>query len=178
VHGERDPVVWPLVRASLRAERHRRVTSPNAPLQTAQAPQIINGERVVVPAANIQLLGSSAPTLVGGVADQRFNSRFRDYNTHQPTQVVAIETSATGALVPSGGGGLGRPVIIYVNRNSLQGGLSGLRPDFDRTQRPRSTGTLAFFDYRNNAVVVYLDSEKKGGIMPQPRVRRPGLNAG
>jgi hypothetical protein len=33
-----------------------------------------------------------------------------------PTQVVAIETSATGALVPSGGGGLGRSVIIYVKQ--------------------------------------------------------------
>jgi uncharacterized protein (TIGR03437 family) len=66
-----------------------------------------------VPAANIQYSGL-APTLVGV---WQINVLIPDSvitTPTNPTQVVVIQTNAAGGLVPSGGGGLGRAVIIYV----------------------------------------------------------------
>jgi len=86
----------------------------NAPLQTPQAPQLIMGTDFV-PAANIQYSGL-APTLVGV---WQLNVLIPDTvitTPTNPTQVVAIQTNAAGAPVASGGGGIGRPVIIYVKQ--------------------------------------------------------------
>jgi uncharacterized protein (TIGR03437 family) len=86
----------------------------NAPLQTPQAPQLIMGTGFV-PAANIQYSGL-APTLVGV---WQLNVLIPDTvitTPTNPTQVVALETNAAGSPVPSGGGGIGRAVIIYVKQ--------------------------------------------------------------
>jgi uncharacterized protein (TIGR03437 family) len=85
---------------------------PNAPLKTPQSPQLIMGTDFV-PAANIQYSGL-APTLVGV---WQLNVLIPDTvitTPTNPTQVVAIITNAAGQEVPSGGGGIGRSVIIYV----------------------------------------------------------------
>jgi len=79
----------------------------NAPLQTPQLPQLIMGTGFVPP-ANIQYSGLS-PALVGV---WQINVLIPDSvisTATNPTQVIAIQDN-----VPSGGGGLGRPVIIYV----------------------------------------------------------------
>ena len=84
----------------------------NVPLKTPQPPQLIMGTNFV-PAANIQYSGL-APTLVGV---WQLNVLIPDTVITlptNPTQVVAIQTDAAGKPVPSGGGGIGRPVIIYV----------------------------------------------------------------
>jgi uncharacterized protein (TIGR03437 family) len=86
----------------------------NAPLPTPQAPQLIMGTNFV-PAANI-LYSGLAPTLVGV---WQLNVLIPDSvitTPTNPTQVVAIQTNAAGGPVPSGGGGLGRAVIIYVKQ--------------------------------------------------------------
>ena len=86
----------------------------NAPLKTPQAPQVIMGTNFV-PAANIQYFGL-APTLVGV---WQLNVLIPDTVITlptNPTQVVVLQTNADGTLVPSGGGGLGRAVIIYVKQ--------------------------------------------------------------
>jgi uncharacterized protein (TIGR03437 family) len=86
----------------------------NAPLQTPQVPLVIMGTDFV-PAANIQYSGL-APSLVGV---WQLNVLIPDSvitTPTNPTQVVAIQTNAAGNLVPSGGGGLGRAVIIYVKQ--------------------------------------------------------------
>ncbi len=86
----------------------------NAPLQTPQVPLVIMGTDFV-PAANIQYSGL-APSLVGV---WQLNVLIPDSvitTPTNPTQVVAIQTNAAGQLVPSGGGGLGRAVIIYVKQ--------------------------------------------------------------
>jgi uncharacterized protein (TIGR03437 family) len=86
----------------------------NAPLATPQAPELIMGTNFV-PAANIQYSGL-APTLVGV---WQLNVLIPDTvitTPTNPTQVVAIQTNTAGTQVPSGGGGIGRPVIIYVKQ--------------------------------------------------------------
>ena len=82
-------------------------TVSNTQLQTPQPPIVIMGTGPV-PTANIQYSGL-APTLVGV---WQLNVLIPDTVITlptNPTQVIAIENN-----VPSGGGGLGRPVIIYV----------------------------------------------------------------
>jgi uncharacterized protein (TIGR03437 family) len=81
----------------------------NAPLKTPQEPVLIMGTGPV-PAANIQYSGL-APTLVGV---WQINVQIPDTVITlptNPTQVVAILNNT-----PSGGGGLGRAVIIYVKQ--------------------------------------------------------------
>ena len=81
----------------------------NAPLQTPQVPEIIVGTGFVPP-ANVQYSGLS-PALVGV---WQINVLIPDSvitTPTEPTQVIAIQDN-----VPSGGGGLGRPVIIYVKQ--------------------------------------------------------------
>jgi uncharacterized protein (TIGR03437 family) len=78
-------------------------------LQTPQVPELIMGTGFV-PAANIQYSGL-APTLVGV---WQVNVLIPDSvitTPTNPTQVVAILNN-----VPSGGGGLGRALIIYVKQ--------------------------------------------------------------
>jgi uncharacterized protein (TIGR03437 family) len=86
----------------------------NAPLSTPQVPLLIMGTNYV-PAANIQYSGLS-PALVGV---WQINVLIPDSvitTPTNPTQVVAELATPTGALIPSGGGGLGRSVIIYVKQ--------------------------------------------------------------
>jgi uncharacterized protein (TIGR03437 family) len=86
----------------------------NAQLQTTQVPQLIMGT-AYVPAANIKYSGL-APTLVGV---WQINVLIPDTvitTPTNPTQVVALLNNAAGAPVPSGGGGVGRAVIIYVKQ--------------------------------------------------------------
>jgi uncharacterized protein (TIGR03437 family) len=81
----------------------------NAQLQTAYVPEIIMGTGPVPP-ANVKYAGL-APTLVGV---WQINVLIPDTvitTPTNPTQVVAIQNS-----VVSGGGGVGRPVIIYVKQ--------------------------------------------------------------
>ena len=81
----------------------------NAALRTPSAPQVIMGTDFV-PAANIQYSGL-APTLVGV---WQVNVLIPDTvitTPTNPTQVIAIFNN-----VPSGGGGLGRALIIYVKQ--------------------------------------------------------------
>lgn len=81
----------------------------NAPLSTPSAPLIIMGTNFV-PSANI-LYSGLAPTLVGV---WQINVLIPDSVITEPdfpTQVVAIVNN-----VPSGGGGLGRPIQIYVKQ--------------------------------------------------------------
>jgi uncharacterized protein (TIGR03437 family) len=81
----------------------------NAPLQTPQVPELIMGTGFVPP-ANIQYSGLS-PALVGV---WQINVLIPDSvitTPTIPTQVIAIQDN-----IPSGGGGLGRPVIIYVKQ--------------------------------------------------------------
>jgi uncharacterized protein (TIGR03437 family) len=82
----------------------------NAPLSTPQVPALIMGTDFV-PAANIQYSGL-APTLVGV---WQVNVLIPDSvitTPTFPTQVVAF----LGNSPPSGGGGLGRPLQIYVKQ--------------------------------------------------------------
>jgi uncharacterized protein (TIGR03437 family) len=81
----------------------------NTPLKTPQTPELIMGTDFVPP-ANIQYSGLS-PALVGV---WQINVLIPDSvitTPTNPTQVIAIQNN-----VPSGGGGLGRPVIIYVKQ--------------------------------------------------------------
>jgi uncharacterized protein (TIGR03437 family) len=81
----------------------------NAPLKTPQTPEVIVGTGFV-PTANVQYSGLS-PALVGV---WQLNILIPDSvitTPTNPTQVIAIQNN-----VPSGGGGLGRPVIIYVKQ--------------------------------------------------------------
>lgn len=81
----------------------------NAQLPTNYAPTVIMGTGPV-PSSNIKYAGL-APTLVGV---WQINVLIPDTvitTPTNPTQVIAIQNS-----VPSGGGGLGRPVIIYVKQ--------------------------------------------------------------
>lgn len=81
----------------------------NAPLPAPGAPIFIMGTGPV-PSANIKYAGL-APTLVGV---WQINVLIPDTvitTPTNPTQVIAIQNG-----VPSGGGGLGRPVLIYVKR--------------------------------------------------------------
>ena len=83
----------------------------NAPLQTARAPTVIIGTGFV-PSANITYAGL-APTLVGV---WQVNVTIPDTvitTPTNPTQVIILQNS-----VPSGGGGLGRTVLIYVKQKS------------------------------------------------------------
>jgi uncharacterized protein (TIGR03437 family) len=84
-------------------------TVSNAPLQTAYMPEIIMGTGPVPP-ANVKYAGL-APTLVGV---WQINVLIPDTvitTPTNPTQVVAIQNS-----IASGGGGVNRPVIIYVKQ--------------------------------------------------------------
>ncbi len=84
-------------------------TVSNAPLQTAYVPEIIMGTGPVPP-ADVKYAGL-APTLVGV---WQINVLIPDTvitTPTNPTQVVAIANS-----IASGGGGLNRPVIIYVKQ--------------------------------------------------------------
>ena len=81
----------------------------NVPLQTPQLPQVIMGTDFV-PAANIKYSGLS-PGLVGV---WQVNVLIPDTvitTPTNPTQVIALVNG-----VPSGGGGLGRRLIIYVKQ--------------------------------------------------------------
>jgi len=83
----------------------------NSQLQTARGPTVIIGT-AAVPSANITYAGL-APTLVGV---WQINVMIPDTvitTPTNPTQVVVIQNS-----VPSGGGGLGRFVQIYVKQKS------------------------------------------------------------
>ena len=83
-------------------------TASSGPLSTAQPPVIIMGPGGAVPDANVVYSGL-APTLVGV---WQINVKIPDTvitTPVNPTQVIALEGS-----VASGGGGLGRPVLIYV----------------------------------------------------------------
>jgi uncharacterized protein (TIGR03437 family) len=76
-------------------------------VKTSSVPQIIMGA-TIVPAANIKYSGL-APSLVGV---WQINVLIPDSvitTPNFPTQVVVLLDG-----VPSGGGGLGRPVLIYV----------------------------------------------------------------
>jgi uncharacterized protein (TIGR03437 family) len=83
----------------------------NTQVQTPSVPELIMGTGFV-PAANIQYSGL-APTLVG----------VWQINVLIPDTVITTPTNPTQVIVilnnvPSGGGGLGRPLIIYVKQKS------------------------------------------------------------
>jgi uncharacterized protein (TIGR03437 family) len=88
--------------------------APTGPVPTTFKPTIIMGTNVV-PDENIQYSGL-APGLVGV---WQINVKIPDTVITlptNPTQIIAIMNSQSTQPLPSGGGGLGRAVIIYVKQ--------------------------------------------------------------